>query len=286
MPRPKLQPLFFISDVFVYNCFFFFRRSTIYVYRCLCLRVVFRTCSCVDFSQSPVLPCLNATQLMGWGGMLKFLALAATQLMGWDVNVPCTCTHVGSYAIDGVGWGGMLTFLALAHMLDATQLMGWGGVGCMLTFLALAGMFYARNWWGGMLTFLALAHMFDAKQLVGWDVNVPCTCTHVGCYAIDGDVPCTCTHVGCYAIDGVGWGGMYVNVHCTCTHVGCYAKWLHKMLRNAGFQEKTIKHRPIFKAPNNMLTSRSNAFTSQEILPIVNSMILELDGLPNRHRVL
>ena len=39
----------------------------------------------------------------------------------------------------------MLTFLALAHKLDATQLMGWGGL--------------------------------------GWDVNVPCTCTHVGCYA-------------------------------------------------------------------------------------------------------
>ena len=51
-------------------------------------------------------------------------------------------------------------------MLDATQLMGWGGV--------------------GMLTFLVLAHMFDATQLMGWDVNVPCTCTHVRCYAIDG----------------------------------------------------------------------------------------------------
>ena len=38
-------------------------------------------------------------------------------------------------------------------MLDATQLMGWGGV--------------------GMLTFLVLAHMFDATQLMGWDVNVP-----------------------------------------------------------------------------------------------------------------
>ena len=61
--------------------------------------------------------------------MLTFLALAhmldATQLVGWDVNIPCTCTHVGCYAIDGVGWGGMLTFLALAHMLDATQLVGW-----------------------------------------------------------------------------------------------------------------------------------------------------------------
>ena len=42
-------------------------------------------------------------------------------------------------------------------------------------------------------------------------VNVPCTCTHVRCYAI-----------GCFLLDGVGWGGD-VNVPCTCTHVRCYA---------------------------------------------------------------
>ena len=48
-----------------------------------------------------------------------------------------------------------------------------------------------RNWsgvgGGGMITFLALAHMLDATQLVwggrGGDDNIPCTCTHVGCYA-------------------------------------------------------------------------------------------------------
>ena len=62
------------------------------------------------------------------------------------------------------GWGGgMIAFLALAHMLDATQLVRGG-------------------WGGGMITFLALAHMLDATQLVG-DDNIPCTCTHVGCYA-------------------------------------------------------------------------------------------------------
>ena len=68
--------------------------------------------------------------------MLTFLALAhmldATQDagLGWgDVNVPCTCTHVGCYARCWVGVGVMLTFLALAHMLDATQDagLGWGG---------------------------------------------------------------------------------------------------------------------------------------------------------------
>ena len=54
------------------------------------------------------------------------------QFLGWgggDVNVPCTCRHVGCYARCWVGVGGMLTFLALADMLDATQDagLGWGG---------------------------------------------------------------------------------------------------------------------------------------------------------------
>ena len=75
-------------------------------------------------------------------------------MLGWgggDVNVPCTCTHVGCYARCWVGVGGMLTFLALAHMLDATQDAGFGV--------------------GGMLTFLALAHMLDATQDagLGWE---------------------------------------------------------------------------------------------------------------------
>ena len=48
-------------------------------------------------------------------------------------------------------WGGvgMMTFVGLAHMVDATQVMGWGGG------------------WGG-------------------DDDVPRTCTHGGCYASDG----------------------------------------------------------------------------------------------------
>ena len=46
-----------------------------------------------------------------------------------------------------------------------------------------------RNWsgWGGgMKTFPAIVHMLNATQLVwvGWgNDNVPCTCTHVECYA-------------------------------------------------------------------------------------------------------
>ena len=71
------------------------------------------------------------------------------KMLGWgggDVNVLCTCRHVGCYARCWVGVGGMLTFFALAHMLDATQDAGLG--------------------WG-MLTFFALADMLDATQDAG-----------------------------------------------------------------------------------------------------------------------
>ena len=86
-----------------------------------------------------------------------------------------------------------MTFLALAHMVDATQVMGWGG---MMTFLALAHMVDATQvmGWGGMMTFLAIAHMVDATQVMGWGGH--------------DDVPCTCTHGRCYASHGVGWGGV------------------------------------------------------------------------------
>ena len=55
-----------------------------------------------------------------WGGV------------GWagDDDILWTCTHGGCYATAGVGgWGGlgMMTFFELAHMVDATQLLGWGG---------------------------------------------------------------------------------------------------------------------------------------------------------------
>ena len=77
-----------------------------------------------------------ATDGVGGGGMITIpctcthVGCYATDVVcGGDDNIPCTCTHVGCYATDGVGGGGMITFLALAHMLDATQLMGWvGGV--------------------------------------------------------------------------------------------------------------------------------------------------------------
>jgi len=49
--------------------------------------------------------------------------------------------------------------LVFAQMLDATPVMGWGGV--------------------GMMMFLELAHMLDATQLC-----LSCLCTHVGVYSV------------------------------------------------------------------------------------------------------
>ena len=82
----------------------------------------------------------------------------------------------------------MITFLALVHMLNALQLVwgGWGGG--MITFLALVHMLNATQlvWVGWGDDIFALVHMLNATQLVwvGWgNDNVPCTCTHVECYA-------------------------------------------------------------------------------------------------------
>ena len=83
----------------------------------------------------------------------------------------------------------MMTFFGLAHMVDATQLLGWGGVG------------WGRDddilwtWTHGG----CYAHMVDATQLLGWG--------GVGC-GQDDDILSTCTHGGCYATAGVGWGGL------------------------------------------------------------------------------
>ena len=82
----------------------------------------------------------------------------------------------------------MLTFLALAHMLDATQDAGLGCMGGMLTFLALAHMLDATPdaglGWGGCDRSLHLHTCWMLRKMLGWgDVNVPCPCTHVGCYA-------------------------------------------------------------------------------------------------------
>ena len=108
----------------------------------------------------------------------------------------------------GLGWGGvgMVTFLELAHMVGATQVMGWGGVGVG---------------WGGddnVLWTCTHGRCYASHGIgVGWggDDNVLWTCTHGRCYAShgmgwggDGNVPCTCTHGRCYASHGMGWGGV------------------------------------------------------------------------------
>ena len=99
---------------------------------------------------------VDATQVAGWGWV--------GVRWGGDDNVPCTCTYGRCYATSCSlhlhTWSVLrnIMFLALAHMVGATQVMGWGGV--------------------GMKTFLALAHMVGATQH-----HVPCTCTHGRCYA-------------------------------------------------------------------------------------------------------
>ena len=127
----------------------------------------------------------------------------------------------------GLGWGGvgMVTFLALAHMVGATQVMGWGGVGvgwggddnvpCTCTH----GRCYASHGIGGMITFLELAHRVGATQVMGWggvgvgwggDDNVPCTCTHGRCYATSCSLHLHTWSVLRKSWDGVGlgWGGV------------------------------------------------------------------------------
>ncbi len=103
---------------------------------------------------------------MGWGGMITF----------------CFCTHAWCYAT--------VMLLARAHMVDATQHLGWDGVGCgiilctwphggcyaalgvgwdVITFFCTwtHGGWYATLGveWGGMITFFAFAHMLDATPL-------------------------------------------------------------------------------------------------------------------------
>ena len=117
-------------------------------------------------------------------------------------------------------------------MVDATQVVGWGGVGVgMITSLALAHMVGATQ----HHMFLALARMVGATQH-----HVSCTCTH-GC-ATQHHVSCTCTHGWCYATSCFlhlhAWlvlrnimflalahmvGATQHHVSCTCTHGRCYA---------------------------------------------------------------
>ena len=49
--------------------------------------------------------------------------------------------------VHGVGGVGVIAFIELAHMLDATELMGWVV---------------------GVIAFIELAHMLDATELMGW----------------------------------------------------------------------------------------------------------------------
>ena len=70
--------------------------------------------------------------------------------------------------------------LVIAQMLDATPVMGWGGV--------------------GMMMFLELAHMLDATQLC-----LSCHCTHAGCYATVFVLSLHKCWMLCLSWGGVGW---------------------------------------------------------------------------------
>ena len=84
-----------------------------------------------------------------------------------------------------------------------------------------------------MITFLERAHMLNATQMVwvGGDDTVPCTCTHVGCYARCwvGVGGMTTFLVLAHMLNATqlvwGWG-RGENVPCACTHV----RMLRKML--------------------------------------------------------
>ena len=121
---------------------------------------------------------------VGWGGV------------GWggDDDVACTCTHVWCYAHGmflsgwgGVGWGWWRTLhLHTCLMLrtrDVSLGVGWGGAGW--------------GWWRTL-------HLHTCLMLRTRDVSLG-----VG-WGGDDDVPCTCTHVWCYALGMFlsGWGGV------------------------------------------------------------------------------
>ena len=108
-------------------------------------------------------------------------------------------------------------------MVDATQVLGWGGVG-MIILLALAYMVgitqhhvsctYTHDWcyatscslhlhtWSVLrkIMFLALADMVGATQHlgVGWGMIMFLPLAHMG-GATQHHVSCTCTHGWCYA---------------------------------------------------------------------------------------
>ena len=102
----------------------------------------------------------------------------------------------------------MLTFLELAHMVDATEVMGWGvGWGGDDDVPCTSHMVDATQFrvGVGMMTFLAFADVVDATQVM---VDVPCTGTHGRCYA-------------CHGVGG-GWGGMMTFL-ALATHGRCFA---------------------------------------------------------------
>ena len=62
---------------------------------------------------------IRCTCTLGW-------CYATHGVGGWGGdNIRCTCTLGSCYATHGVGGWGVITSVALAHLVDATQHMGW-----------------------------------------------------------------------------------------------------------------------------------------------------------------
>ena len=137
---------------------------------------------------------------------------------GGDVNVRCTCTHLGAT---------QLMFLALANIsvlrnwcflhlhtrtwhVTSLVWVGWGGGGGMLTYVALAHISVLRNW--------CFLHLHTSRC---YATDVSCTCKHLGTAQLM-FLALAHTHVArhVFGMGGVGGGGGDVNVRCTCTHLG------------------------------------------------------------------
>ena len=164
----------------------------------------------------------------------------------WDVHVPCAWTHVSSYATDAF-LAGMFTFLAHEHVFAAKQLLRFLLV-CSRS-LHMKHMLNATQ----MLRFLLACSRYTCWMLRNccvscWYVDVPCTWTHVECYATAAFLAGMFTFLAhehmlnatqllrflvvcsrslhmntCWMLRNYCVSCWYVHVPCTWTHVECYA---------------------------------------------------------------
>ena len=129
---------------------------------CLCLRVLFRTCGHVIFSQAVFTPYMRECYHVSW-----------------------TCTHCVWILRMGVVGG---PFLELAHMPDATQWMVWGRGGCYRSLnLHTRWIRMQWMWWAGADVkgpWPCSQSMLRSGWGGVWEGSDPWTCRHGGCYVV------------------------------------------------------------------------------------------------------